>query len=154
MRIIEQTFSGLDILEMIKKDKIGCGEIIRHKREDVVNQDGTPVYEYYKFTGWDKKFHRCNEKGKLGVKGQERFMNYNTIYKDFEFVILEDKEEVEENNFTGLKMYQDGKVVWFINHSIPEVEDKEYEDIEEITYKPRKVQNAINALIRNQKYIL
>ena len=37
---------------------------------------------------------------------------------------------------------------------IEEVEDKEYEDIEEITYKPRKVQNAINALIRNQKKIL
>jgi hypothetical protein len=37
---------------------------------------------------------------------------------------------------------------------IEEVEDKEYEDIEEITYKPRKVQNAINALIRNQKKII
>lgn len=37
---------------------------------------------------------------------------------------------------------------------IEEVEDIGYEVIEEITYKPRKVQNAINALIRNQKYIL
>ena len=37
---------------------------------------------------------------------------------------------------------------------IEEVEDKEYEDIEEITYKPRKVQNAINALIRNQQKII
>lgn len=37
---------------------------------------------------------------------------------------------------------------------IEEVEDKEYEDIEEISYKPRKVQNTINALIRNQKKIL
>ena len=37
---------------------------------------------------------------------------------------------------------------------IEEVKDIGYEVIEEITYKPRKVQNAINALIRNQKYIL
>lgn len=124
MKVIKQTFSGLDILEMIKEDKIGCGEIIRHKREDVINQDGTPIYDYYKFTGWDKKFHRCNEKGKLGVKGQERFMIYNTIYKDFEFVVLEDKE---------------------------------YEDIEEITqecFDHWTQAKKINALIRNQKYIL
>lgn len=37
---------------------------------------------------------------------------------------------------------------------IEEAEDKEYEDIEEIAYKPRKVQNAINALIRNQNKII
>lgn len=37
---------------------------------------------------------------------------------------------------------------------LEEVEDKEYENIEEITYKPRKVQNAINALIRNQQKII
>ena len=37
---------------------------------------------------------------------------------------------------------------------IEEVEDIGYEVIEEIEYKPRKVQNAINALIRNQKKIL
>ncbi len=37
---------------------------------------------------------------------------------------------------------------------IEEVEDIGYEVIEEITYKPRKVQNAINALIRNQNKII
>lgn len=37
---------------------------------------------------------------------------------------------------------------------LEEAEDKGYENIEEITYKPRKVQNAINTLIRNQKKII
>ena len=33
-------------------------------------------------------------------------------------------------------------------------EEDEFEDIEEITYKSRKIQNAINQLIKNQKKII
>ena len=57
----------------------------------------------------------------------------------------------------GFSMYRDfyseGNCLNDEIEIIEEVEDKEYEDIEEITYKPRKVQNAINALIRNQQKI-
>jgi hypothetical protein len=35
-----------------------------------------------------------------------------------------------------------------------EILDEVFEHLEEITYKPRKVQNTINALIKNQKKIL
>ena len=35
---------------------------------------------------------------------------------------------------------------------LPE-ENDEWEDIEEIEFKPRKIQNTINKLIKNQKYL-
>ena len=34
-----------------------------------------------------------------------------------------------------------------------EIPNDDFEDIEEVTYKPRKIQNAINSLIKNQKKI-
>ena len=64
-------------------------------------------------------------------------------------------------------MFQDWIIDAILNDEIEiieEVEDKEYEDIEEIQFKEEeetisvknilKMGNTINALIRNQKYIL
>ena len=35
-----------------------------------------------------------------------------------------------------------------------EIPNDDFEDIEEVTYKPRKIQNAINSLIKNQRKII
>lgn len=35
-----------------------------------------------------------------------------------------------------------------------EIPNDDFEDIEEVTYKPRKIQNTINSLIKNQKKII
>ena len=137
MKIIGK-MTGLRLLEEITNNNISCGTMIRYKRDDLIlcSNPPKPVYEYYKFTKGDGRFHRCDENGKLGAKGQKRFMNYGTLTKEFE--ILE------------------------------EVEDKEYEDIEEISYKyvntygnisqHRKSEEplieTINALIRNQQKII
>ena len=97
MKVITK-MTGLRLLEEIVNNNLSCGTIIRHKREDValMSNPPQPVYEYYKYTAGDKRFHRCNENGKLGAKGQPSFMNYQTLYK--EFVIKEEDIEIEELN--------------------------------------------------------
>ena len=95
MKVITK-MTGLRLLEEIVNNNLSCGTIIRHKREDValMSNPPQPVYEYYKYTAGDKRFHRCNENGKLGAKGQPSFMNYQTLYKEFE--IIEEDKEIEE----------------------------------------------------------
>lgn len=68
-------------------------------------------------------------------------------------------KQVEDFCFNNDKL-----VVNYAEDEVEEVEDKEYEDIEEIQFKEEeetisvknilKMGNTINALIRNQKYIL
>ena len=95
MKVITK-MTGLRLLEEIVNNNLSCGTIIRHKREDValMSNPPQPVYEYYKYTAGDKRFHRCNENGKLGAKGQPSFMNYQTLYKEFE--IIDEDKEIEE----------------------------------------------------------
>lgn len=97
---------GIDLLKMIANDELECGTMIRYKREDLTifkqmsnNITIDCVYEYYKYTAGDKRFHRCNEKGKLGATGQQRFMNYSTLNKTFEIVEIEEnlEELINEN---------------------------------------------------------
>ena len=103
MKVITK-MTGLRLLEEIVNNNLSCGTIIRHKREDValMSNPPQPVYEYYKYTAGDKRFHRCNENGKLGAKGQPSFMNYQTLYKEFE--IIEEDKEIEELklNYSGV----------------------------------------------------
>lgn len=93
MKVITKT-DGIDLLKMIANDELECGTMIRYKRNDLVltSNPPQPVYEYYKYTAGDKKFHRCDENGKLGAKGQQRFINYSTLNKVFEIVEIEDKK--------------------------------------------------------------
>lgn len=70
---------------------------------------------------------------------------------DVEIEIFEEKEN--NNNFTGLKMYADGKEFMSIDYS----DKEEFEDIEEITqdcFDDWTEAKAINKLIRNQKKII
>lgn len=93
---LDKTFkaSGSELLEMIKENKLECGTIIRYDTGDVErfpSGEERKIYEYYRYTAGDKRFHRCDKDGKLGVKGQKRFMNYETIYKEFEVFPAEPK---------------------------------------------------------------
>ena len=76
--------SGFELLEMIKEKKLEDGTIIRCENIQISDVMEIPIYEYYIYTAQEKKFHRCNKDGKLGVKGQIRFLNYETLYKEFE----------------------------------------------------------------------
>lgn len=107
--------NGLELLQMIVNDELECGTMIRYKREDLMllPYPLQPVYEYYKYTTGDKRFHRCDENGKLGATGQQRFMNYSTLNKTFEIV-----ETIEDDN-----PLDDGYEPF-----------KEEQDIEELTY--------------------
>ena len=70
---------------------------------------------------------------------------------DVEIEIFEEKEN--NNNFTGLKMYADGKEFMSIDYS----DKEEFEDIEEITqdcFDDWTEAKAINKLIRNKKKII
>lgn len=98
MKVITKV-DGIDLLNMIVNDDLECGTMIRYKREDIIltSNPPQPVYEYYKYTAGDKKFHRCDENGKLGSKGQQRFINYSTLYKVFEIVEPYLQEDVEED---------------------------------------------------------
>lgn len=98
MKVITK-MNGLRLLEEIANNNLSCGTMIRYKREDIalMTNPPQPVYEYYKYTAGDKRFHRCDENGKLGSKGQQRFMNYGTLKKEFEVVeIIEKDKEIEE----------------------------------------------------------
>lgn len=103
MKVITK-MTGLRLLEEVVNNNLSCGTMIRHKRQDIalMSNPPQPVYEYYKYTAGDKRFHRCNENGKLGAKGQPSFMNYQTLYKEFE--IIEEDKEIEK-----LEIYSDEK---------------------------------------------
>lgn len=77
--------TGLELLQMASNEEIPNGTIIRHKKDNLLlSNPPQPEYEYYIYTTADGRFHRCNEKGKLGAKGQPSFMNYQTLHKEFE----------------------------------------------------------------------
>ncbi|MBQ7798714.1 MAG: hypothetical protein IJ371_06295 [Clostridia bacterium] len=101
MKVITK-MTGLRLLEEIANNNLSCGTMIRYKREDLMlmSNPPQPVYEYYKYTAGDKKFHRCDENGKLGAKGQERFINYSTLNKVFEIVeIIEEEQDIEHYDY-------------------------------------------------------
>ena len=131
MKVITK-MTGLRLLEEIVNNNLSCGTIIRHKREDValMSNPPQPVYEYYKYTAGDKRFHRCNENGKLGAKGQPSFMNYQTLYKEFE-IIEEDKEIEKLGYFNLCKSNEDGDLQLTYT-GVADTFDEVYEKINEL----------------------
>lgn len=100
MKVIGK-MTGLRLLEEITNNNLSCGTMIRHKREDLIlcSNPPKPVYEYYKFTKGDGRFHRCDENGKLGAKGQKRFINYSMLKEEFEILeIIEEEKDIEKIN--------------------------------------------------------
>jgi hypothetical protein len=98
MKVIGK-MTGLRLLEEITNNNISCGTMIRYKRDDLIllSNPSKPVYEYYKFTKGDGRFHRCDEHGRLGAKGQNRFMRYAILKQEFEIVeIIEEKKDIQE----------------------------------------------------------
>lgn len=98
MKVIGK-MTGLRLLEEITNNNLSCGTMIRYKREDIILPTNPPkyVYEYYIYTAGDKRFHRCNEEGKLGANGQQRFMCYATLKKEFE--IIEEEQDIEHYDY-------------------------------------------------------
>lgn len=147
MKVITK-MTGLRLLEEIVNNNLSCGTMIRCKNQNISDAMEIPIYEYYIFTKNDGRFHRCDENGKLGVKGQNRFMNYGTLTKEFEIVeIIEvdedptEREKIFENIYRQNKMlhkaiydylgepyeYKNGKIT-------PISQLKKDKDIEEIEY--------------------
>lgn len=90
--------NGIELLQMIKDGKIEDKTIIKSQRHELTFSHTGHYFkiidEYYIFNSYEGKFHRCDKNGKLGAKGQTRFMNYETLYTRFE--IIEPAEEIEE----------------------------------------------------------
>lgn len=109
MKIINK-IDGIELLQMIANDELECGTMIRHKRDDLIltSNPPQPVYEYYKYTAGDKRFHRCDERGKLGSKGQQRFMNYGTLNKEFEIVEIDKELEAFRMDEYAFYVREDG----------------------------------------------
>ena len=103
------------------------------------------INKFKRLKQFEKSLRIANEM--LDCQGQDGNYNYDGymlgLYNGMEYIIS--LLEVREPNF------RNGKDINFI---CDKKIKKKIENIEEITYKPRKVQNAINALIRNQKKIL
>lgn len=98
MKIIGK-MTGLRLLEEIINNNLSCGTMVRCKNQSVSDAMEIPIYDYYIFTKGDGRFHRCDEKGKLGAKGQKRFMGYSTLKKEFEILeIIEEEKDIEELN--------------------------------------------------------
>lgn len=103
MKIIGK-MTGLRLLEEIANNNLSCGTMVRYKRDDLIltSNPPQPVYEYYKYTVGDKRFHRCDENGKLGATGQQRFMNYSTLNKTFEIVEMDKEFEIYKMGKTAI----------------------------------------------------
>ena len=138
MKIIGK-MTGLRLLEEITNNNISCKTMIRCKNESISDVMEIPIYDYYIFTKGDGRFHRCDENGKLGAKGQKRFMNYGTLTKEFE--ILEEAEDKEYDDIDYADNLEQGEYIDYAN---------DYE----VKFDIVKNRRLINALIRNQKYIL
>lgn len=98
--------NGIELLQMIKDGKIQDKTIIKSQRNELefvhTGHYFKTIDEYYIFNSYEGKFHRCDKNGKLGAKGQTRFMHYEILYKDFE--IIEPTEGIEK-----LDIQQDNK---------------------------------------------
>jgi hypothetical protein len=87
------------------------------------------------------------------AKGEE--VPKNIKYLDEIYEYSNNDKFYYQNGFSMYRnFYSEGNCLNDEVEIIEVIEDIEYEVIEEITYKPRKVQNAINALIRNQNKII
>ena len=86
---------GITLLEMARDNKLKSRTILKTEHEKQYFDDRD--YDYYIYFG-DNQFHRCNEKGILGSKFQNRFLNYETLKKEFELIEPKEEKEIEEIN--------------------------------------------------------
>ena len=84
---------GITLLEMARDNKLKSRTILKTEYEKQYFDDRD--YDYYIYFG-DNQFHRCNEKGILGSKFQNRFLNYETLKKEFEHIEPKEEKEIEE----------------------------------------------------------
>ena len=143
------------------------------------NGEETPkkfIYDFYTFTEDDYGMYKDEDGDDLMDSVCCDFSNLNEEIEIIEdkpymgmmtrnFVCKNDTQDAKfdlylifGNDYKGYTIDTYNKTIVKIQDNkkeiLEEVEDKEYVDIEEIAYKPRKVQNAINSLIRNQKKII
>ena len=87
-------------------------------------------------------------------KAPKKIKHCGAVYKHIYFDVY--KNHDYEDTLSGDLLFADRLIIQ--EHLTDEViildEEDEFIDIEEIEYKPRKVQNAINDLIKNQKKII
>lgn len=134
--------NGIELLQMIKDRKIKDKTIIKSQRNELtfshMGHYFKTIDEYYIFDFCKGEFSRCDKNGKLGVKGQRRFMNYETLYKDFE--IIEPTEEIEEleydHNFYSITKYDELKL-----------------EIDKLAYLLRGINESIDLSLKNKNKI-
>ena len=87
-----------------------------------------------------------HEKKKIAYKS-----TYDSVNNSFNCYILQHRnQETEDIKFYLSECLLESS---FFDKCI-EIPSDDFEDIEEVTYKPRKIQNTINSLIKNQKKII
>lgn len=87
---------GITLLAMARDNELKPKTILKTEHEKQYFDDRD--YDYYIYFG-ENQFHRCNEKGILGSKYQNRFLNYEVLRKEFELIEPIEEKEIE-NNFT------------------------------------------------------
>lgn len=86
---------GIEILRMARDGELKPKSILKTKHE-IQLFDDCRNFDYYIYFG-DNQFHRCDENGKLGVKFQNRFLNYEVLAKEFEIIEpVEENEDIEQ----------------------------------------------------------
>lgn len=160
MKVITK-MTGLRLLEEAINGNLSCGTMVRYKREDIIltSNPPQPVYEYYIFTKGDGRFHRCDENGKLGAKGQNRFMGYATMKKELEVVELEKEEPLED--MIDENLFEDKEIEKIIINSCENIEKKlidgstivlpsNKDEILHIAYKLNELIDVVNELKKGE----
>ena len=109
--------------------------------------DDHKEYDYYIYHK-DNMFHRCNEKGQLGAKFQDRFLNYKVLNKTFSYycVLAEEDKKIE---------YEDIEEFGTIKYDLGYVDFKNPEILKDwLNYDFQTIYNTLDLLIRNQKKLI
>lgn len=87
---------GYEWLQRAMNGELEPRTIIKTEHESQYFDDHKE-YDYYIYHK-DNMFHRCNEKGQLGAKFQDRFLNYKVLNKTFSYycVLAEEDKKIEK----------------------------------------------------------
>ena len=96
------TYTWVEILDKLIKNEFNHGDMVR-SYEGLDFCTGKKAYFYYLYSELDDAFHRCDEDGLLGAKGQPRFLTFRNAKKKYEILKKQELEKI------GLKFYWDDR---------------------------------------------
>ena len=116
------SYKGYEYLYKAMNGELENGTIIKTKHESQYFDD-YQVYDYYIYHN-DGMLHRCNKHGELGLKSQDRFLNYKVLNKDFEFycvLAIEEDNRIEkfETEYTYSEL--DFEIINYLNRLRDEI---------------------------------